>query len=86
MGPEYPTEKLRDEEGHGRHGHQTYTEKSNDSPTDPGFPKLDQEMTLEPIDVENKHAFKGDESDGHVSWGLRQILAAIFLSGLYTGM
>ena len=47
--------------------------------------KLEQKKTLSEIDVENKAAFKGDDSDGAVDWTVRNILASIFLCMLYTG-
>ena len=37
------------------------------------------------VDTENKAAYKGDESDGHVEWGFRNLAAAFFLCMLYTG-
>jgi hypothetical protein len=46
---------------------------------------LHQAQTLSKIDVENKAAFKGDDSDGAVDWTFRNILASIFLCMLYTG-
>lgn len=47
--------------------------------------ELSQQQTLSRIDVENKAAFKGDDSDGLVEWNLRNIIASIFLCMLYTG-
>ena len=41
----------------------------------------DQDSTEPP-----RHAFKGDDSDGKITWTFRTVLAAISLSGLYTGM
>ncbi len=46
---------------------------------------LDKVQTLAAIDVENKAAYKGDDSDGHVEWGLKNLAAAAFLCMLYTG-
>lgn len=37
------------------------------------------------IDLENKHAAKGDASDGKIDWTFRQIVATISLSMIYTG-
>jgi hypothetical protein len=37
------------------------------------------------VNVENRAAYKGDDSDGRVDWTLKQVLATIFLSGLYVG-
>lgn len=62
----------------------TYIENAHDSPTDASL-NLEKERTLEGIDVQNRHALKGDDSDGKVVWSLRSIFAAIFLAGLYTG-
>ena len=36
-------------------------------------------------DLENRGAIKGDDSDGRVNWTVRQVLATLFLSGLYVG-
>jgi hypothetical protein len=40
----------------------------------------DQDSTESP-----QHAFKGDDSEGKIAWTFRTVLAAISLSGLYTG-
>jgi hypothetical protein len=77
---DYPTEPVRDEEKQGT----TYIENATNSPTEPSL-DLTKTKTMEGIDTENRAAFMGDDSDGKVSWGLRQIFAAIFLAGLYTG-
>lgn len=63
----------------------TYIENAHDSPTDTSL-NLEKERTLEGIDVQNKYAVKGDDSDGKVVWSTRSIFAAVFLAGLYTGM
>jgi hypothetical protein len=41
--------------------------------------------TLRVVDIENRHAFKGDDSDGKIDWTVRKILASCFLAMLYTG-
>lgn len=46
---------------------------------------LEQKKTLSEIDIENKAAYKGDDSDGSVEWNLKNIIASIFLCMLYTG-
>jgi len=46
---------------------------------------LEQQQTLSEVDLENKAAYKGDNSDGAVDWTVRNILASIFLCTLYTG-
>ena len=46
---------------------------------------LDKVQTLGAIDIENKAAYKGDDSDGHVEWGFKNLAAATFLCMLYTG-
>lgn len=46
---------------------------------------LEKTHTLAVVDVENKAAFKGDDSDGHVEWGFKNLAAATFLCMLYTG-
>lgn len=48
--------------------------------------KLEHQQTLSKIDIENKAAYKGDDSDGQIDWTVRNILASIFLCTLYTGM
>jgi hypothetical protein len=47
---------------------------------------LKQQQTLQHVDLENRHAFKGDDSDGKIDWTLRKILASCFLAMLYTGI
>jgi hypothetical protein len=37
------------------------------------------------VDLANIEADKGDDSDGKVNWTLKQILATLFLCGLYVG-
>lgn len=61
-----------------------YIENTDDSPIPPS-PNLRKERTLEGVDITNRGAFKGDDSDGRVTWNLRTIFAAIFLASLYTG-
>lgn len=61
-----------------------HIENANSSPSGASL-DLEKTRTLEPIDVTNRGAFLGDDSDGKVEWGVRQIFAAIFLAGLYTG-
>lgn len=49
---------------------------------------LDQVQTHETIakvDIHNKQAFRGDESDGKISWTPRKWIAALSLAMLYTG-
>lgn len=46
---------------------------------------LEKVQTLHVVDIENKAAFKGDESDGKVEWNLKSLAAATFLCMLYTG-
>ena len=43
------------------------------------------ETLLAAVDIENHQAFKGDDSDGKVYWTIKKLLAAAFLSMLYTG-
>lgn len=42
--------------------------------------------TIAAVDIHNRQAFKGDESDGKISWGPRKWIAALSLAMLYTGM
>jgi hypothetical protein len=37
------------------------------------------------VDVANRNAVKGDDSDGRVDWTVKQIFATICLAGLYVG-
>lgn len=41
--------------------------------------------TLVPVDIHNRQAFKGDDSDGKIHWNIRTWFAAAFLAMLYTG-
>jgi hypothetical protein len=45
---------------------------------------LQKEQSVD-VDVTNRNAIKGDESDGKVDWTWNQILATVCLSGLYVG-
>lgn len=47
--------------------------------------KSETKDTLIPVDIANHQAFKGDDSDGKVSWTIRRLLACAFLAMLYTG-
>lgn len=47
--------------------------------------KTETHETLVAVDIENHQAFKGDDSDGKVAWTWKKLLAAAFLSMLYTG-
>lgn len=56
--------------------------------SDYGSPKpdpLEKVETIQAVDLENHQAFKGDDSDGKVFWTVKKLLAAAFLSMLYTG-
>lgn len=46
---------------------------------------LEKVQTLAVVDIENKAAFKGDESDGKVDWNFKNLAAGFFLCMLYTG-
>lgn len=37
------------------------------------------------VDLANSGAVKSDDSDGRVNWTSKQVLATMFLSGLYVG-
>ena len=75
---DFATERLKDEEK------PQFIENAGSSPGD-GSLNLEKTRTLEDVDVNNRNAFLGDDSDGKVTRTLRSILAAIFLAGLYTG-
>lgn len=47
--------------------------------------KVETQETIAAVDLENHQAFKGDNSDGKVHWTFKKLLAAGFLSMLYTG-
>ncbi|KAF2488506.1 MFS general substrate transporter [Lophium mytilinum] len=46
---------------------------------------LRKELTLSGIDTENRGAYKGDNSDGKITWSIKRLLAGAFLAALYTG-
>lgn len=48
--------------------------------------ELQKEQTLRYVDLGNKKAFKGDDSDGKIEWTVRKAFAAAFLAMLYTGI
>ena len=66
---------------HTEHLERVRTEGSKGSPDD-SLEKLD---TLAHVDLGNRQAFKGDDSDGKVHWTLRKLFAAGSLAMLYTG-
>lgn len=47
--------------------------------------KVETHETIAAVDLENHRAFKGNDSDGKVHWTVKKLLAAAFLSMLYTG-
>jgi hypothetical protein len=47
--------------------------------------ELDHARTLQYVDIENRLAFKGDNSDGKIDWNVRKLFASAFLAMLYTG-
>lgn len=47
--------------------------------------QVDTHATIARVDIHNRQAFKGDESDGKFSWGPRKWIAALSLAMLYTG-
>lgn len=75
---DFATKKPGDEEK------PQFIEDTNESPTGASL-DLEKTRTLEDVDINNRNAFKGDDSDGKVIWNTRSIFAAIFLAGLYTG-
>ncbi|EXJ71987.1 uncharacterized protein A1O5_04490 [Cladophialophora psammophila CBS 110553] len=48
-------------------------------------PRGAEEAEFAGVGDEKPHIVKGDDSDGHVNWSKRQILATLSLSGLYVG-
>ena len=44
-----------------------------------------QKVSTLGVDLENRDAVKGDNSDGQINWTTKQILATISLSALYVG-
>jgi hypothetical protein len=50
-------------------------------------PFVDRVDTIDALtpDLENRGALKGDDSDGQINWTTKQVLATLFLSGLYVG-
>jgi MFS family permease len=57
------------------------TRESEGSP----YNVLEKQETLRHVDLANRQAFKGDESDGKVTWTIRKAFAAVSLAMLYTG-
>jgi hypothetical protein len=63
------------------------THSSNDDSHQPySLEKTETHETIAAVDLDNHQAFKGDDSDGKVDWTIKKLLAAAFLSMLYTGM
>ena len=48
--------------------------------------KVQTHETLAKVDIHNRQAFKGDDSDGKVHWTIRNWFAAAFMAMLYTGV
>ncbi|CZT15092.1 related to MFS drug efflux pump [Ramularia collo-cygni] len=61
------------------------TRSDYESPTRQKGSPLEKTDTIEAIALDNHHAFMGDDSDGKVRWTTKKLLAAGFLSMLYTG-
>lgn len=61
----------------------SHLEEINTRQTD-SHDELKQVQTLEQVDLANRHAFKGDDSDGVIEWNARKLLACGFLCMLYT--
>lgn len=59
--------------------------ESRNADTHHGLEKTSTQQTLAAVDVENHQAYKGDDSDGKVAWTFKKLMAAAFLSMLYTG-
>ncbi|KAF2110595.1 major facilitator superfamily domain-containing protein [Lophiotrema nucula] len=75
---------AHDQEKQDKQDKPTFIENANESPTDRSL-NLVKTQTLESVDIDNRQAFKGDDSDGKIKWGPRSIASACFLAGLYTG-
>jgi hypothetical protein len=60
-----------------------HIEDTNEAPYDNN--PLKKELTLTGIDTENRAAYKGDDSDGKVTWSIKRLFAGAFLAMLYTG-
>jgi hypothetical protein len=58
---------------------------TNQSDSPPGN-ELKPKHTLQYVDLENRYAFKGDDSDGRIEWTVRKLFASAFLAMLYTGI
>jgi len=46
--------------------------------------ELRQEHTLQYVDLENRYAFKGDDSDGKIEWTVRKLFASAFLKSSFS--
>lgn len=61
-------------------------EHTNDNQSNsPTGHELKLKRTLQHVDIENRYAFKGDDSDGKIEWTVRKLFASAFLAMLYTG-
>lgn len=54
---------------------------------DTGSPRVEKQLSIasSDLDLENTRAVKGDNSDGHVDWTFRSIVATISLCGIWVG-
>lgn len=55
------------------------------SSTGESLDQVPTHQTIAKVDIENKQAFMGDDSDGKISWTPRNWIAALSLGMLYTG-
>ena len=69
---------------HGEHLEQVPTNHSTPSEKEE-LKQVQTHETLAKVDIHNSQAFKGDDSDGKISWNLRKWIAAACLAMLYTG-
>jgi hypothetical protein len=63
------------------------TEKSHtpDKPQSTMIEDVSKKQVEDQYHMNNELAFKGDDSDGHVQWTTKSIIAAMSLGGLYAG-
>lgn len=65
---------------------ESYEPSYKHAPVSEHLEKVATNQTLSKVDILNKTAYKGDDSDGKIERTFQKLLAAAFLAMLYTGM
>lgn len=67
------------------HAEQLERVKTEEDSSHDSLDQVQTHETIAKVDIHNKQAFRGDDSDGKISWTPRKWIAALSLAMLYTG-